>query len=173
MPDLSLISEIVWTALDDPFSNFGYTSWQWRETLESRLTERFQLGGTLSLTYYDSVRNLFLTRRTRIEVRAIWSATPFLAVSGDWTYAKDDNQKTLMPRINVAWTPGRKLRASVSYQESDTVDFRRTTTLSATADYRINPRLTPFLIFSRSSFDQVGTESTMVSTLRFGFNFFF
>jgi hypothetical protein len=171
LPSLSLISELVRTVLEEP--DFGYTSWTWRETLESRLTERFQLGGTLSLARYNSTGVLLLTKRTRVELRAIWSVTPYLAFTGEWIYAKDDNQKTLMPRFNVAWTPGPKLRVSASYLETDTLDLRRTTTLGANADYRINPRLTPFIIFSRSSFDQVAAERSVVTTLRFGFNFFF
>jgi hypothetical protein len=173
LPDLSLISEIVRTVLEDPISNFGYTTWQWRETLESRLTERFQLAGTLSLSYFDSTGILRLTQRTRIELRAIWNVAPFLAFTGGWIYAEDDNQKTLMPRFNLSWTPGPKLRVSVSYLETDTRDLRRTTNLGATADYRINPKLTPFAIFSRSTFDQVGSEPAVTTTLRFGFRFFF
>ncbi len=173
LPNLSLLSELVWTAFDNPFSNFRYTSRQWRETLQSRLTESFQLGGSLSLTYYDSGGVFSLTRRTRVELRAIWNITPFLAFTGDWNYAEDDNQKTYMPRFNVSWTPGTKLRVTVSYLDTDTRELRRTTTLGATADYRINPRLTPFAVFSRSTFDQVGLERSATTTLRFGFNFFF
>jgi hypothetical protein len=78
-----------------------------------------------------------------------------------------------MPRFNVSWTPGSKLRVTVSYLDTDTRELRRTTTLGATADYRINPRLTPFAVFSRSTFDQVDLERSTNTTLRFGFNFFF
>jgi hypothetical protein len=173
LPNLSLISEIIYSLIDSPFAGFERTSWQWRETLESRLTDSVLLSGGLSVTYYDSTDIVFLTRRTRVELRAVWSATPFLSLTGELAYSADDELKTLMPRFNISWAPGPKLRVSVSYQDTDTRDLRRTTSLGAQASYRLNPKFTPFASFTRSTLQEFDLEGSTIATLRVGFNFFF
>jgi hypothetical protein len=173
LPNLSLISELVYSLVDNPFAGFERTSWQWRETLESRLTENVTLMGGLSVTFYDSTGVVFLTRRTRVDLRSVWSATPYLTLIGELAYSADDDLVTWMPRFNISWAPGPKLRMSVSYQDTDTSDLRRTTTFGIQATYRLNTKFIPFVSFTRSTFEELGLEETKIAALRFGFDFFF
>jgi hypothetical protein len=62
---------------------------------------------------------------------------------------------------------------SVSYQDTDTRDLRRTTSLGAQASYRLNPKFTPFASFTRSTLQEFDLEGSTIATLRVGFNFFF
>lgn len=173
LPNLSLISEIAYSLVEDPFSGFASSSWRWRETLESRLTERFVLQGSLSQTYFDSTGVVVLTRRTRIELRALWSVTPFLSFTGNWAYAQDDNQTTLTPTLALSWRPGPKVNVTLSYQGNDSRGVRRTSNVAARLNYWLNPKFNPFAVFSRSTSETVGVVPDKSTTLRVGFNFFF
>ncbi len=173
LPNLSLVSELVYSLIDSPFAGFERTSWRWRETLESRLTDTVALSGGVSVTFYDSTGIVFLTRRTQVELRTVWSATPYLTLTGELGYSADDNLKTMMPRFNISWAPGPKLRVSASYQDTDTRDLRRTTTLGAQATYRLNTKFTPYASFARSTFEALGLEDSKNTTLRVGFDLFF
>jgi hypothetical protein len=173
LPDLRLISELQWFRNDDPFSGYEQSGWSLRETLESSLTERWLVAGTLATTWYDSTGTIVLTRRTNVQLRTTWRATPFLSLTGSWDYGEDDVQETLTQRYSLGWTPGPKLSASLSYQDSDAEDLRQTTGTGASLNYRLLRRLTLFTYLARSTFDQTGTERSKITSLRAGLNYFF
>ncbi len=173
LPDLELTSEVVFSDVNDPFAGFEQTVWRWRETLIAGLTETWNLRCSVSQSLFDSTGTVIIEERTNLDLLTTWRATPFLSLTGDWSYGEDDLQDTLSQRYSTFYAPGPKLSASLSYQDTDSSDVRRTTTMGASVSYRIRPRLTPFANFSRSTFRQVGTETTENSSLRFGFNLFF
>ncbi len=182
LPDLELTSEVIWSDVDDPFAGFQQEVWRWRETVIASLTERWRARASVSQSFFDSSRvrasgattsTVIIEQRTNAELLTTWRATPYLSFTGDWGYGKDDLQDTLTQRYSTFYAPGPKLYASLSYQDTESSDVRQTSTLGASVNYRIRPRLTPYVNFSRSTFRQVGTETTENSSLRFGFNLFF
>ena len=173
LPDLELISEVAYSDVDDPLAGFRQTVWRWRETLTADLTERLDVRASASQSYFDSTGTAVIEERSQLELLTHWRATPFLSFTGDWTYGEDDLQDTLTQRYSTFYAPGPRLSASLSYQDTESSDVRQTTTLGASVNYRIRPRLTPFVNFSRSTFRQIGTETTDNTSLRFGFNLFF
>ncbi len=173
LPDLELTSEVAFSDVDDPFAGFQQTVWRWRETLIADLTERVNLRASAGQSFFDSTGTAIIEERTNLELLTTWRAAPFLSFTGDWSYGEDDLQDTLTQRYSTFYAPGPKLSASLSYQDTESSDVRQTTTMGASVNYRIRPRLTPFANFSRSTFRQVGTETTENTSLRFGFNLFF
>jgi hypothetical protein len=103
----------------------------------------------------------------------LWSVTPFLSFTGNWTYAQDDNQTTLTPTIALSWRPGPKVNATLSYQGNESRGVRRTSNLAARLNYWLNPKFNPFVVFSRSTTEAAGLLPDESTTLRIGFNFFF
>jgi hypothetical protein len=170
---LELTSEVTWSDVDDPFAGFQQTVWRWRETLVADLTERLNVRASVARSYFDSTGTVVIEERTNVDLLANWRAAPFLSFTGDWAYGEDDLQDTLTQRYSTFYAPGPKLSASFSYQDTETSDVRQTTTMGASINYRIRPRLTPFAYFSRSTFRQAGTETSDNTSLRFGFNLFF
>ncbi len=173
LPDLRLTSEVTYFLVDDPFTGFEQSGWRWRETLESSPTDRWTVGGTVATTWYDSTGIVTLTRRTNLQFHTTWSATPYLSMTGNWNYGKDDRQETLTQRYSLFWAPGPKLSASVSYQDSDSEEVRETTGAGASVNYRLYRRFTLFANLARSTFEQTGTERSKITSLRAGFNYFF
>ncbi len=173
LPDLELTSEVAYSDVDDPFAGFSQTVWRWRETLIAELTETVNLRASAGQSFFDSTGTTVIEERTHLELLANWRATPFLSLTGDWSYGEDDLQDTLTQRYSAFYAPGPKLSASLSYQDTEASDVRQTTTMGANVNYRLRPRLTPFVSFTRSTFRQVGAETTDNTSLRFGFNLFF
>lgn len=171
--DLELISEVTWSDVDDPFAGFTQTVWQFRESVRADLTPRWRLQGSISQSHFDSTGTVAIERRTSADLRTFWRATPYLSFSGDWDFSDDDFQQTLTQRYGAFYSPGPKLTASLSYQDTESADIRRTTTVGGSINYRLRPRLTPFLNFSRSTFRQVGIEPSENLSVRAGFNLFF
>ena len=173
LASLELTSELTWSDVDDPFAGLEQTVWRWRETLSAELTERLNVRASVARSVFDSTGTVVIEERTNVDLLANWRAAPFLSFTGDWSYGKDDLQDTLTQRYSTFYAPGPKLAASFSYQDAETSGVRQTTTLGASVSYRIRPRLTPFANFSRSTFQQVGTETSDNTSLRFGFNLYF
>ncbi len=182
LSDLELTSEVTWSDVDDPFSGFQQKVWRWRETVIATITERWRLRGSVSQSFFDSSRErasgattgtVIIEERTSAELLTTWRATPFLSFTGDWGYGRDDLQDTLTQRYSTFYAPGPKLYASLSYQDTESSDVRQTSSLGASVNYRIRPRLTPYVNFSRSTFRQAGLETTENTSLRLGFNLFF
>lgn len=173
LPDLRLTSEVTYFLVDDPFSGFEQSGWRWRETLESSPTDRWTFGGTVATTWYDSTGTVTLTRRTNLQFHTTWTVTPYLSMTGNWNYGKDDRQETLTQRYSLFWAPGPKLSASVSYQDSDSEEVRETTGTGASVNYRLYRRFTLFANLARSTYESTGTERSKITSLRAGFNYFF
>ncbi|MCP3956668.1 MAG: hypothetical protein GY719_02330 [bacterium] len=171
--DLELVSEVTWSDVDDPFGGFTQKVWQFRESVRADLTRDWSLQGSISQSYFDSTGTVVIERRTSADLRTFWRATPYLSFSGDWDWSDDDLQRTLTQRYGAFYSPGPKLTASLSYQDTESTDIRRTTTVGGGVNYRFRPRLTPFLNFSRSTFRQVGVEPSENLSIRAGFNLFF
>ncbi len=170
---LELTSEVTWSDIDDPFSGFRQEVWHWRESLAADLTERWSLQGSVALSFFDSTGTVTLERRSQVDVRTAWRPAAYLSLAGDWGWTEDDLQETLTQRYSASWTPGRKLQASLSYQETDSSGVRRTTTLGGNVSYRLRPQLVPYATLSRSTFSEVGDAPTRNASLRVGFNLFF
>ena len=173
LPDLELTSEIAFSDVDDPFAGFQQTVWRWRETLIAGLTENLSLRASVGQSHFDSTGITLIEERSHLDLSTTWRATPFLSFNGDWAYSEDDLQDNLTQRYSTFYAPGPKLSASLSYQEIDSSDVRQTTTMGANVNYRIRPRLTPFVNFTHSSFRQAGAATTDNTSLRTGFNLFF
>ncbi|MCP4205289.1 MAG: hypothetical protein GY769_25545 [bacterium] len=173
LPDLRLTSSVTFSRTDDPFSGFEQSNWQWTEALESRPTDRWVLGGSFSYISYDSTGDFLLTRRTNADLRTSWAATPFLTFQGQWGFADDDRQETLSQRYGISWSPGRRLSASLSYQDIETETIRRTSGESAGISYQPNRWAKLWLSLSRSEFEQVGVARSEIRTARIGMNLFF
>jgi len=184
LPSLELVTEVTYSDIDDPLAGFTQSIWRWRETLQGSPTRKLMFWATLGQSYYDSTGTVAIERRSRFDLRTTWSATPFLSFTGDWSYGEDDRQQTLAQRYSVFWAPGPKLSATFSYQDTESDDLRETSvpfvgprrdvsSLGASVNYRLNPRLVPYANFSRSRFDQAGAEEMVNTSLRFGFNLFF
>jgi len=184
LPSLELVSEVTYSDVEDPFAGFTQSIWRWRETLQGSPTRKLTFWATFGQSYYDSTGTVAIKRRSRFDLRTTWSATPFLSFTGDWSYGDDDRQQTLAQRYSVFWAPGPKLSATFSYQDTESEDLRDDSfpfagprrdisSLGASINYRLNPRLMPYANFSRSRFDQAGMQETENTSLRFGFNLFF
>ncbi len=173
LPDLRLTSELAYTATDDPFSGFEQTSWKWLESIDSRPTDRWTLGGSVSYTRFDSTGTVTLTQRTSVQLRTIWQVAPYLTLTGDWDYGDDDLQSTLSQRYGAVWSPGRRLNVTVSHQDTSSSGLRGTSASSARVNYRLNRWFTMWLNVSRSTLEQTGTGATEVRTFRLGLDIFF
>jgi hypothetical protein len=172
LTDLRLVSEVSFTATEDPFSGFEQTSWRFSETLDSRPTERLLVSAYAAYQTFDSNSDALIQERLNLQLRTTWRATPYLSLTGDWDFSDTDLQDTFSQLYSLSWNPGRKLSASASYRDTDSRDVR-TETSGIAVTYRMNRWLTPYLTFNRSAFEQTALDPTVTRTARLGFNLFF
>jgi opacity protein-like surface antigen len=173
LPELRLISEVVYSDIEDPFSGFDQSSWQWRETIESQPTAAWTFAASLVQTWYDSTGSVALSERSQLQFRSVWRAAPFLTLSGDWSLNRDDDDDTVSQRYSISWNPGNRLAVSLGYQDSDLQEIRSTTGTSGSVNYRLNRKLTLYGSYSRSTTERIGVEDSEIESARLGFNLFF
>jgi hypothetical protein len=173
LPDLRLVSELIYNQIDDPLAGFEQSSWRIRETLQSRLTEDWRLDGGFSQAWFDSSGFIAIERRTIAHLRTTWMATPYLSWSGNWGLRKDDGQRDITQSYTLIWMPGPKLTVSLAYQDFDSDDIRRTKSKGANVNYRLGRSLTLFGSVARSEFEQVGIADSEITSARYGLTLVF
>jgi len=167
-PTLSLTSEVSQATVEDNAGGFFQKVVRWSETLEGEPTRVWRLGGTGMISWFDSQGIQTVSRRVRVELYSTWRIVPFLTFSGSLSYSDDDFSENLDQRYSLSWSPGRKLAASLYFQDSDAVDSRRVTTSGGSISYRLNRRLVLFGNASHSETDNVGVLTTDVTSVRLG-----
>lgn len=165
---LHLTSEISYTDVDDQAGNFTQSVFRWIETLESQPTRTWMLGGSSTLSWFDSLGIETVSRRVSLELFSRWQIVPYLTLSGLVGYTDDDQSENLHQRYTLSWAPGRKLAASIYYQDSDAKGTRRVTGWGGSMSYRLNRGLTLFANASHSQTEEIGFLITETTSGRLG-----
>lgn len=176
LPDLRLTSELERSRIEDSLSGLDRDGWAFRQLLDARPTDRWSVAGGWSLLRFEDSTGRVLLDRVGLDLQTTWIATPYLTLIGAWDYSVDDaatGRTFLRQSYTVAWSPGTKLAASVTWESFEDQDLRQTTSSAANATYRITQRFSLFGTLTRSSFDETGGEASETTSFRTGISLFF
>jgi len=175
-PALRLISEVIYNDIDDPFSGFTQQTIRISETMDSKVTERWDLSATISAAWFDYSARIDLNQRTTAQVDTRYRPVPFLTLIGSWNTWLEDrdlgNVNTLNQRYGIVYSPGNKLSLSGFHQDFRTEGGSRTTTTGTGLSYRLNRHFTLFASASRSTTEPAVVRAA-VSNVSAGFNLSF
>jgi len=166
---LSVTSELSQTDVDDYAGGFTQSVLRWSETLESNPTRTWRVGGSSTVSWFDSQGIDTVSRRVGVELFNNWRIVPYLTLSMILGYNEDDRSENLHQRYTLSWAPGRKLAASLYFQDSDAMDTRKVTSGGGSASYRLNRKLSLFANVSRSKTAGTGFLTTKTTSGRLGF----
>jgi len=169
-PDMHLNSELIVSEVDDFANRFTQRVLRWIESLETRPTQTWRVGGGWTASWFDSTGILTVDQRLTLQLFTTWQIVPYLGVSANLDYTIDDIQESLDQRYSVFWSPGRKLTASLYYQDSESVDLRRIRTYGGSLSYRLNRWFTLFANAADSKTEDFGIGATQTRSGRLGFN---
>lgn len=173
LPDLRLVSEVERSELEDGLGDLDRRVTSYHETLEARPTARWWLSGGLAFRRYETAAGDLLFEQTELRLQTNWAATPWLHLAGTWEVGEVDGDETLDQSYTLSYSPGDRLSLSATWQSYENVDRRSTTTTTASADYRLNPRFTLFGQTSRSQLDEGNAETAEFTSFRAGFGLIF
>ena len=176
LPDLRLTSELERSRIEDSLSGLDRDGWAFRQLLDARPSDRWSVAGGWSLLRFEDSTGRVLLDRVGLDLQTTWIATPYLTLIGAWDYSVDDaaTERTFLRQsYTVAWSPGTKLAASVTWESFEDLDLRQTTSSAANATYRLTQRFSLFGGLTRSSFDETGGEASETTSFRTGISLFF
>jgi len=172
-PTLDLVSDVSYSNTDDPFAGFTQINRTWVERLQTTLTPEWTLGASVRFQWVDSTGTVDLFRRRTFQLYTRWQAAPYLTLTGDWRYNLDDDVGNLNQRYSVAWTPGRKLSMTVSYQDTRSDAQRRTTVAGVGVNYKLNRMLRLWATSTYSSTEFAMLPLVENTSGRIGLDLFF
>ena len=136
-PQLQVSSSLVYTSVSNVFSGIDYSSWQWREGIQSNVLENLLFRGSFTVEIFDNRGSFPLSDRIIGDAQAIWTASPYLQIEGAWTISQETDRRTTNQRYRIGWTPGRKLTSSLSYTDSRTSGTTGTSQAAWNFRYRL------------------------------------
>ena len=173
LPELDLRSTVEQSDVEDPFFGSDRTIFAWHERIDARVSRNLTLGGGYSTLRYETASGETLLERSELDLRAIWRATPYLTLSGDWGKSDDQFRDSLRQSYGVTYTPGTRLTLTGAYQEFSDDTLRETRSTSAAVNYRLNPRFRLFGNYTRSESRLEDGQTTRINSARAGFSVLF
>ncbi len=180
LPGLRLQSNLAFARFSDTLTHQLRDSWNWAETLQAQPYQNWRIGGTFSLTRYQSLidddpsgARETVFNRSDLQAFTTWTPTAFLSLSGTWFLSDLGGNGTVNQIYNISYAPGPKLFISGSYSDFSSSDSRSTGTNSINATYRLTRFLTLVGNLSRSETQLADTGTEVIRSARIGVRLFF